>query len=388
MEVATSIKAGYKQSELGVIPENWEATSVGNVVSFSGGTQPPRSTFRFMPREGFERLIQIRDYKTDDFETYIPEALVRKRCTKEDIMIGRYGPPIFQILRGIEGSYNVALIKTIPSAQIDREYLYYVLKQENLFQLIESLSRRSSGQTGVEMPALKGFGLPLPSLPEQRIIASALSDLDKLVEGLEKLVSKKHSIKQGAMQQLLTGKKRLPGFNVEWEYCEFKDIWQKLYSKSKISSGDGSAQGDYVLFVSGEENKRIDVVLYKNTEALIFSDGGFFNVRYFKGDFSVTDHCVTINLSQNNQFYYFWLTLNQRYLDLTTFKGSGLRNLNKNELAKVVVPRPSLQEQIAISNLLSDLDSEIKSLEQKRDKYAMLKQGMMQQLLTGKIRII
>ena len=152
------VRPGYKQAEVGVIPEDWEATTIGDVCTFSGGSQPPRFTFRFAPTKGYVRLIQIRDYKSDEYASYIPESLARKRCTADDIMIGRYGPPIFQILRGIEGAYNVALIKTTPNQGVDRTFLFNVLRQESLFQLIDAMSRRSSGQTGVEMPALKAYG--------------------------------------------------------------------------------------------------------------------------------------------------------------------------------------------------------------------------------------
>ncbi|MCB1658004.1 MAG: restriction endonuclease subunit S [Moraxellaceae bacterium] len=115
---------GYKQTEVGEIPEDWILRAIGDVVSFSGGAQPPRSTFIFTPREGYIRLIQIRDYKSDNYETYIPVQFARKTCTKDEIMIGRYGPPIFQILSGIEGAYNVALIKATPSNALNNKYLY------------------------------------------------------------------------------------------------------------------------------------------------------------------------------------------------------------------------------------------------------------------------
>ncbi len=198
------MKPGYKQTEAGLLPHDWKPTTIGEIASFSGGSQPPRSTFRFEPASGYIRLIQIRDYKSDAFATFIPEQLARKRCTSDDIMIGRYGPPVFQILRGIEGAYNVALIKASPSKAIDREYFYNVLKQERLFDLIDGLSRRSSGQTGVEMPALKAFPLGLPPLPEQRAIAEALSDVDGLLGGLDRLIAKKRDLRPQAGRHAAT----------------------------------------------------------------------------------------------------------------------------------------------------------------------------------------
>ena len=199
----------FKQTEIGLIPEDWDAYTIGDLVNFSGGSQPPRSTFVFNYREGYIRLIQIRDYKTNEFLTYIPEGLARKKCSVNDVMIGRYGPPIFQILKGIEGAYNVALIKSIPSEQVDLNYWYYYVQQDSLFYIIEALSQRSSGQTGIDMPSLKGFKFPLPPFEEQQAIAKVLSDMDSEISALEQRRDKTKSLKQAMMQELLTGRIRL-----------------------------------------------------------------------------------------------------------------------------------------------------------------------------------
>ena len=203
------------QTRLPGFEGEWEKTTISDVCSFSGGSQPPRSVFRFAPTPGYIRLVQIRDYKSDDFASYIPEQLARKRCTSEDIMIGRYGPPIFQILRGIEGAYNVALIKTTVSSEVDREFFFNVLNQELLFQLIESLSRRSSGQTGVELSALKAYPLLLPPLPEQTAIAEVLTEMDAELAALTQRREKTRALKQAMMQELLTGRTRLQGSLVD-----------------------------------------------------------------------------------------------------------------------------------------------------------------------------
>ena len=158
----------------------WQPVSIGEIATFQGGSQPPLSTFSSFEKKDFIRLIQIRDYKSDKFITYAPIHLCKRFCSADDIMIGRYGPPIFQILRGLAGAYNVALIKAIPK-NIEKEYLFYTLKREDLFQYIELLSRRSSGQTGVDLLGLKEFEIVIPkSSAEQKAIAGALSDIDHL----------------------------------------------------------------------------------------------------------------------------------------------------------------------------------------------------------------
>lgn len=122
---------------------NFERLKIKDVCDFVGGSQPPKKVFVSDPMDGYIRLIQTRDYKTDNYKTYIPKEQARRFCSKTDIMIGRYGPPIFQILRGLEGAYNVALMKAVPKDKIHNDYLYYILKQEALFEYVDSLSKRT-----------------------------------------------------------------------------------------------------------------------------------------------------------------------------------------------------------------------------------------------------
>ncbi|EAS64367.1 restriction endonuclease subunit S [Photobacterium angustum] len=159
---------------------SWPIVELGSVVSFVGGSQPPKSTFKFEPEDDYVRLLQIRDYKSDKNLTFIPESSTKKFCKKDDVMIGRYGPPVFQILRGLEGAYNVALMKAVPSEKVDKDYLYYFLKQDKLFRLIDSLSQRTAGQSGIDMDALKSYPMLLPPLEEQKRIAAILDKADAI----------------------------------------------------------------------------------------------------------------------------------------------------------------------------------------------------------------
>ena len=190
--------------------ERWHNTEIGNVIKFSGGSQPPRSTFRFEKQEGFIRLIQNRDYKTDKYKTYIPEDLAKKLCDESDIMIGRYGPPLFQIFRGLKGAYNVALIKAIPDeSQITKEYCWYFINRPELQKYIDGFSQRSGGQTGIEMDRLNTYPLPLPSIKEQQKITSVLISSDKEISKLRSKLDQLRDQKKGLMQKLLTGEVRV-----------------------------------------------------------------------------------------------------------------------------------------------------------------------------------
>lgn len=151
---------------------------VGDVTDFIGGSQPPKNVFEYTPTEENIRLIQIRDYRTDKYKTYIPRKLAKRFCTADDIMIGRYGPPIFQILGGIEGSYNVALMKAVPKMG-NREFIRWFLKQECLLHYLEGMSKRTAGQDGIQMDKLKKYPFPYPPIELQNQFANFAKQLDK-----------------------------------------------------------------------------------------------------------------------------------------------------------------------------------------------------------------
>lgn len=167
---------------------------IEDVCDFVGGSQPPKSTFINKPAEGYVRLIQTRDYKTDSYPTYIPIGSTKKFCDDKDIMIGRYGPPIFQICRGLSGAYNVALLKAVPNGNIDREYLYYFLKQESVFKYVDKLSARTGGQTGVDLVSLNKYPISLPeSIDDQRRIVTVLSTIDAKINCNNRIIAELES---------------------------------------------------------------------------------------------------------------------------------------------------------------------------------------------------
>lgn len=147
-------------------------------MKFQGGSQPDKKYFEYEPTEDNIRLIQIRDYRTDNYKTYIPKAMAKRFCNKDDIMIGRYGPPIFQILGGLEGSFNVALMKVIPKMG-NTVFLRYFLKQECLLKYLESMSQRTAGQDGIQMDKLKAYPFPYPPEDIQDKFAAFVAQVDK-----------------------------------------------------------------------------------------------------------------------------------------------------------------------------------------------------------------
>ena len=190
---------------------SWHESTIGDVVEFQGGAQPPRSTFKFAPEAGYIRMLQIRDYKSDARATYISLDLCKRFCDREDVMIGRYGPPNFQILRGKEGSYNVALIKTMPkdSGVLSKDYLYRFLQRGDLFVLMDTLSQRTSGQQGLDMDALKGFPMFIPDLATQDHICRSISAIESISLDLNARVQSLNHLKSGISGELLSGRKRV-----------------------------------------------------------------------------------------------------------------------------------------------------------------------------------
>ena len=385
-----------------MLASNIPTGSIKDIADFEGGTQPPRSTFAFAPRSGYVRLIQMRDYKSDEFLTFIPEQLAKNRCNTDDIMIGRYGPPVFQILRGLSGSFNVALIKVIPKSEVDREFLFQTLSQKPLFEFIDALSRRTSGQTGVDMGALREFKVFLPPLAEQQAIAEALSDADGVVEGLERLIEKKRRIMQGAMQDLLTAKRRLPGFSGEW-------VEQSLFDFCRFISGKAHEPyidplGEFVCvnskFISTEGSvtktcNRNITPARKDDILLVMSDlpNGRALAKAFlttRDDYFAVNQRVCIlrpKQSSAAKFYFYLLNRNPYFLSFDD--GVNQTHLLNSTFEKFRVLLPAeTEEQVEIGEVLHSMDSEITALETRLQKARAIKEGMMQNLLTGRIRLV
>ncbi|MCG3763527.1 restriction endonuclease subunit S [Vibrio cincinnatiensis] len=403
-----------------MVPNGWSNTCIDDNITFSGGAQPPREVFKFEPEEGYIRLIQIRDYKSDKFITYVPKKLAKKFCTADDVMIGRYGPPIFQILRGIEGAYNVALIKAIPKSGVDKEFMYYFLKRDPLLKVIESFSQRTSGQTGIEMDVLKAYPMHLPPLPEQRKIAQILSTWDKAITTTEKLIDASKQQKKALMQQLLTGKKRLvdpdtgKAFEGEWEEVKLGDLGKTftgLTGKTKEHFGRGSKYIPYInIFrnssvdmnalelVDVRPNEKQNLVKYGDifftTSSETPEEVGMSSVILEEIDESVYLNSFCFGFRPHNfnrvkpEFIRYLLRSEKvrRSISLLA-QGATRYNLSKTQLLKITLNIPSLGEQQKIASVLTAADKDIELLEAKLAHFKQEKKALMQQLLTGKRRV-
>lgn len=245
----------------------------------------------------------------------------------------------------------------------------------------------STGVPQLTVPQIKNIEIKLPDLSVQKNVVEYLTNIEKYIKSLEKLIEKKKLIKQGVMQELLTGKKRLPGFNKKWslESNIFKFVKGKQVSHQEL---DGF--GKYKMYNGGISFSGL-YPDYNYEDKIIISEGGnscgF--VNYIKTKFWAGGHCyVIISCDLDKEFLYQLLKFNQNKI-MSLRVGSGLPNIQAKNLSKMNFYFPtSKQEQIEIGKILTDMDEEINSLEQDLEKYKQIKQGMMERLLTGKIRVV
>ena len=303
-------------------------------------------------------------------------------------------------------------IVVTPKKETNIKFMSYVLYDMNLNQYSES-----SAQPGLSVKKLLELEYPIPqNKEEQTAIAEALSDIDGLISSLKKLIEKKKAIKQGATQELLTGKKRLSGFNEEWEELNFAESaklkarigWQGLTTSEYLQSGfaylitgtdfhSGKIKWDTCHFVDEKRYKQDLNIQIKKHDILLTKDGTIGKVAYISDiqkPTTLNSGVFVIRPAKENSFdpNFVYHVLNSFIFDNFLAKlsaGSTINHLYQKDFVDFTFKAPSeLAEQQAIAQVLSDMDSEIEKLEKKLAKYQQIKQGMMQELLTGRIRLV
>jgi type I restriction enzyme S subunit len=320
-------------------------------------------------------------------------------------MIGRYGPPIFQILRGKSGSYNVALIKAELKNNVDRDYLYYLLKQERLYRLIDRLSSWTSGQTGIDMDALNSFPVDLPPLPEQRKIADILGTWDVALEKLDGLIAAKARRKHALTHQLISGNHRLPVPSTRWAMRTLGELIDPITRpvpkpRSAFLAAGIRSHGKGVFLKPAFEPNGIaldelfeiragDLIVnitfaWEGAAAIVpeAADGALvshrfptFRIRHSEASLSFLRHYL-----RTKRFVF--------KCGLASPGGAGRnRVLSKSAFLAMELPVPSASHQESIGEILDTADAELRLLHQQRAALDQQKRSLMQQLLTGKKRV-
>lgn len=226
-----------------------------------------------------------------------------------------------------------------------------------------------------------------PTLAEQQAIAAALSDADALIESLEQLIAKKRQLKQGAMQELLTGKRRLPGFTGKWDTKRLGDFC-RMKSGVGITAGNIDDYSEFPCYGGNGLRGFTNSYTHDGDFVLVGRQGALCgNVLQVSGKFFASEHAIIVTPDANTASK--WLARVLIRMKLNQYSESSAQpGLSVAKLLLLEVVVPTLPEQTAIASVLSDMDAELEVLEGKLEKARQVKQGMMQQLLTGKVRLV
>lgn len=211
LESALALPSAYLRSYFhSEEAKSWKQVKLGDVCTIQGGMQPPKSVFKYEPLEGYIRLVQIQDFRISNAKVYIPKDTAKRGFNETDVMIGRYGPPIFQILRGLSGAYNVALMKTIPeSSKLDKDFLYYLLQEPIIQKAVKDQSQRTAGQSGVQKTFLENYIVKIPSLERQREISIELNEkmreCEKLKQALQEQLKTVNQLPSALLRRAFSG---------------------------------------------------------------------------------------------------------------------------------------------------------------------------------------
>lgn len=435
--VRNYVQNGYKKTEVGVVPEDWQVRSVSEISNTGGGTTPSRSMHDRYYVNGRHPWVKTTDlnnsviFTTEENVTDLALAETSlKKHPAGTVVVAMYGG-FNQIgrtgLLSATAAINQALIAITPNPQLfDPRYLLANLNYHvDYWKAVASSSRKDPNITSNDV---KEYRLSLPSLEEQTAIANALSDVDALINSLEGLIAKKQGIKTATMQQLLTGRTRLPQFATlpdgrpkgikqselgtipeDWELKQIGDFTDCTAGGTPNTSIPGYWDGTHPWMSSGELHlRRVKNVAEKITDLGLRESSTKYIPRFCvliglagqgktRGTVAVNEIELCTNQSiaaifpgQSHDTDYLFYNLQTRYEELRGMSaGDGGRGgLNLSIIRKIPVPMPSLDEQNAISSVLYEVDAEISVLTERLDKIRQIKQGMMQELLTGKTRLV
>jgi type I restriction enzyme S subunit len=271
------------------------------------------------------------------------------------------------------------------SRNVTREYLGCYFGSSLCAQMIETWSG-GAAQPNLGVQDLARFVIALPrSGAEQRAIATALSNVDALLQKLDQLIAKKRDVKQGVMQELVTGDTRLPGFDGTWSPRRLGEVLRVRHGKSQ--RGVETPNGRFPILATSGEIGRTDTFMYDRPSVLIGRKGTIDCPQYMDLPFWTVDTLFFTEVSNScvaKFLYYVFNTINWRNYN----EASGVPSLNASTIAAIEFLCPEKNEQSAIAAVLSDMDADIVDLDARRDKTRSLKQGMMQELLTGRIRLV
>jgi type I restriction enzyme S subunit len=410
------IAPGYKQTEVGVIPEDWEVVTAFEACSkIQDGTH-------FSPRSGGNDYLYVTsrnirfghlDLSNAGWIDAAQHQAIYRRCDvkKGDLLLTKDGAStgnaaLNTLVEEFSLLSSVAFLRFNPNKHCAAYFLQQVLAPQGQRQIQDAMAGNAITRLTLEKINKLRFPLP-PTKAEQEAIAEALSDADALIESLEQLLVKKRQLKQGAMQDLLTGKKRLPGFEVKpgYKHTEMGDIpedWRVEAIEEISTVGRGrvishreiarSRDLRYPVYSSQTSNNGVmgylDTFEFEGEYITWTTDGANAGTVFARNSrFNCTNVCGTIKLKSDN--HVFAAGVLGRIAPSHVSRHLGNPKLMNDVMKRIKIPLPpNRAEQDAIATILSDMDAEIAALDAKLAKARQLKQGMMQELLTGRIRLV
>lgn len=413
------IPQGYKQTELGVIPDDWDVKKLGEIAIVSSGGTPNRSNpFYWNGNIPWITTSQI-DFNTIIYSNeFITELGLQNSAAKlyaqNTLLMAMYGQGKTRgkvAILGIDATINQACAAISLNKDVSNDYVLFYLAHN--YEEIRKLSN-TGNQENLNGNIIKSIFVPLPPLAEQKAIAQSLSDVDALITAIDKLITKKRNIKQGAMQELLTGKKRLPGFTGDRDVKKLGDIFEfkNGLNKEKKFFGIGTPIVNYMDVyknrgLTAKDLKGRVTVTDKEIKTYEVRKGDVFFTRTSETVDEIGISSVMIEDLANTVFSGFvlrarpknnWMSnsykkycfssysVRSEIISKSSYTTRALTNGKLLSNVNIFIP-PTKEEQKAIAQILSDMDAEIEGLEKNREKYKLIKRGIMQELLTGKTRL-
>ena len=391
----------YKMSEVGLIPSDWVEKNFSDICWVNQGLQIPISRRLTSPSKSSKIYITIQYLNEGKTTEYIDDYVPSVCCSKEDVLMTRTGNTGI-VVSGVEGVFHNNFFKiNFNSEKIDKIYVIYYLNRSDTKKIILA---KAGTSTIPDLNHKDFYSIPIPLPPtkaEQTAIATALTDADALISSLEKLIEKKRNIKQGAMQKLLQPKE---GWVVK-KLGEIANIVRGA-SPRPIEDPKWFDQNSQIGWVRISDVTKSVKILTETTQKL--SELGIQSSRYVEEGNLIMSICATVGrpiltrinvcihdgfvVFRNPQveidYLYYFLSFIEKDWSKNGQTGSQM-NLNTTLINTTEIPIPPTKvEQTRIAIILSDMDAEIAALETKLEKYRNIKLGMMQNLLTGKIRLV
>jgi type I restriction enzyme S subunit len=392
-----------------VIPVDWEAPDLEDMTRLiiDGTHYTPRYTDYGIP---FLRVTDLQSSNIDlerlKFISPEEHQVLKQRCNPEsgDLLLSKNGTIGLTKVVDWEWEFSIfvslALIK-VKKEKLDVYYLDQFFKSNFIYDQLKKRSKQGT-VTNLHLEEIRELIVPVPpSFKEQKAIAQTLSDVDALIAALDKLIVKKRHIKTGTMQQLLTGKTRLPGFSGEWEVKKLGDVVDfsngKAHENSILQNGKFIVINSKFISTQGEVKKYSDSCFCSvSTDQIVMVMSDVPNGKAIAKCFYIDKEdkytlnqriCSLKAITVDSKILFYLIDRNPYYLAFDD--GVKQTNLRKEDVLSCPLKLPpTLEEQKAIAQVLSDIDSEITALEKRRAKTQAIKQGMMQELLTGKTRLI